>query len=210
MCLSNCQQCKYFDRSPHHRGDLICGVNPAYANAFKRLESLDEYSKSCLPIDDCRDFELDPRWEKKAMPTASFAIAFNLSINEWQKLIRESSLPTIAEGLNEVLFEHSFSLTQEDWQRIANSTSIPNVRLTLQNEGIEPIRDSWIPVDSSAIEAIAYIPTDSTLKVRFNTGEVYQYHQVSQSVFNDFLDAPSHGTFLNQHIKNCYLYSRVG
>ena len=143
------------------------------------------------------------------MPTASFAIALRLNVSDWHKLIRESSLPTIAEDLNEVLFEHSFSLTLEDWQRIANSTSIPNVRLSLENEGIEPIRDFWNIVDSDCIDAISYISADSILKVRFNTGEIYQYYRVNHSVFNDFLDAPSKGTFLNKRIKDCYLYQRI-
>ena len=202
MCLSNCRECKYFDRSPHHSGDIVCTLDPAYANAFKRLESLDEVSKSCLPIDDCRDFELGPQFEKKA-------IALRLNVSDWHKLIRESSLPIIAQDLHEVLFEHSLSLTVEDWQRIANSTSIPNVRSTLENEGIELNRDCWISVESSNIDAISYSSADSILKVRYNTGAVYQYYQVSQSVFDNFLDALSQGRFLNHHIKGCYRYQRL-
>lgn len=67
MCLSNCQSCKYLDRTPHHRGDIVCGLNPSYASMWKRLNSLDKYSLDCLPIDDCREFELDPAFEEKAM-----------------------------------------------------------------------------------------------------------------------------------------------
>ena len=93
MCLSNCRECKYFNRSPHHRSDIVCTLDPAYANAFKRLESLDEASKSCLPIDDCRDFELDPQLEKKA-------IALRLNVSDWHKLISvfDNFLDALSQG----------------------------------------------------------------------------------------------------------------
>lgn len=103
MCLSDCSKCKFLNHNPHHSGDIICGLNPAYAAAWKRLKSLDQYSKSCLPIDDCRDFELDPAFEQKQ-------ISLSLSILDWQQLGRESSAPTLIKVLRDVTFELNLSL----------------------------------------------------------------------------------------------------
>ena len=202
MCLSNCSQCKYFDCSPHHWGDIVCAINPAYAETWKRLKSLDDYSKSCLPIDVCTDFELDPRLEKKA-------IAFDLNISDWQKLIWESSLPTITQSLNKVLFNYSLYLTSEDWQRVANHTSIPHVSLTLANAGIRPQQNRWIHVDSSCINAIAYTAIESRLKIRFIDGIVYQYDRVEESLFDNFCNAPSKSEFFHDFILDNYDYSVI-
>ena len=222
MCLSDCSKCKYLDRNPHHRGDILCGLNPAYAAGWKRLESLDEYSKSCLPIDDCREFELDPSFEKKAMQRGlggfpdpksrrgqrlhQEAIALSLNFFDWQKLERETSNPTIGNALRDTIIGVNLSLNREEWQEIANSTAIPAVRIALASEGIEAQRDPWICVDSSCIDAIAYLSAESILKIRFNSSLVYQYFRVEESTFLDFCDAQSKGRFFNQHIKDCYNY----
>ena len=177
----------------------MCGLNPAYALMWKRLKSLDEYSKSCLPIDDCREFELDPAFAEKA-------IALSLNFFEWQKLERETSNPTIGRALRDTAIELNLSLTMEQWQQVANSTAIPTVRVALASEGIEAKRDPWICVDSSCIDAIAYLNAESVLKIRFNSGLVYQYYQVAESTFLDFCDADSKGRFFNRYIKDCYHY----
>ncbi len=199
MCLSNCSICKYLNRNPHHRGDILCGLNPAYAAGWKRLESLDEYSKSCLPIDDCREFELDPSFEKKT-------IALSLNFFEWQKLERETSNPTIGKALRDTVIGLNLCLTKEEWQEIANYTAIPAVRVALEAEGIKAKRDAWIKVDSDCIDAIAYIPSESILKIRFNSSLVYQYFRVAESTFFNFCDADSKGRFFNLNIKDCYDY----
>ena len=177
----------------------MCSLNPAYASMWKRLNSLDKYSLDCLPIDDCREFELDPSFEKKT-------IALSLNFFEWQKLERETSNPTIAKALKDTVIGLNLSLTQEQWQEIANSTLIPAIRIALESQGIEAKSDAWIHVDSSCIDAIAYIPSKSILKIRFNSSLVYQYFRVAESTFLDFCDAPSKGRFFNQYIKDLYNY----
>ena len=199
MCLSNCSSCKYFDHKPYHSGDVVCSLNPAYAAAWKRLESLDEVTKSCLPIDDCREFEINPALEEKA-------IALSLNFFDWQRLERETSNSAITNALRSREIELSLALTVEKWQEIANNTSVPNVRLTLEDEGIEAQRDGWIHVDSSCIDAIAYSRSESTLLIRFNRGDIYRYFQVDETTFLNFCDARSKGEYFNQHIKDCYNY----
>lgn len=212
MCLSDCSKCKYLDRHPHphHSGDILCGLNPAYASAWKRLNSLDEYTLSCLPIDDCREFKIDPAFEEKAF-------ALSLNFFEWQKLERETSNPTISNALKDTVIQLNISLTKEKWQEIANSTAIAAVRVALEAEGIEAKRDDWIHVDSSCIDAlrshavrlIAYTENASTLKIRFNSDLVYQYTNVPRDIFLNLLDASSKGRFFHRHIKDIYSYRLI-
>ena len=202
MCLSNCSKCKYLDRHPHHSGDILCGLNPAYASAWKRLKSLDEYTLSCVPVDDCREFELDPAFEQKT-------IALSLNFFDWQKLERETSNPTIGKALKDTVIGLNLSLTQEEWQEIANSTAVPAVRIALEAEGIEAKRDDWICVDSSCIDAVTYLESELLLKIRFNSGYIYEYANVTHDVFLNLSNADSKGRFFNYHIKDAYSYRQL-
>lgn len=65
-------------------------------------------------------------------------------------------------------------------------------------------------VASSNISEIGYDPMSETLEVMFTNGSVYQYYNVSQNLFDQIMQAPSKGQFLNTYIKNAYPYSRVG
>lgn len=65
-------------------------------------------------------------------------------------------------------------------------------------------------VGSSNISEIGYDPNSETLEVLFNSGSVYQYYNVGQVLFDELMQAPSKGQFLNVYIKNAYPYSRVG
>lgn len=65
-------------------------------------------------------------------------------------------------------------------------------------------------VGSSNISEIGYDPSSETLEVMFNNGSVYQYYNVGQALFDQIMQAPSKGQFLNTYIKNAYPYSRVG
>lgn len=128
---------------------------------------------------------------------------------EWQKLERETSNPTIGKALRDTIIELNLALTCENWQQIANSTSIPGVRVTLESEGIQAKRDPWIHVDSSCIDAVAYLQDSLTLKIRFNLGDLYQYHNVPRDVFLNLLDADSKGRFFNYNIKDAYSYQQL-
>lgn len=65
-------------------------------------------------------------------------------------------------------------------------------------------------VGSSNISEIGYDPSSETLEVMFTNGSVYQYYNVGQALFDQMMQAPSKGQFLNTYIKNAYPYSRVG
>jgi hypothetical protein len=65
-------------------------------------------------------------------------------------------------------------------------------------------------VSSSNIVSAGYDPATETLEVEFQNGSVYQYYNVSQSVYEEFKSTPSKGKFIAYQIKNSYPYSRVG
>ena len=64
-------------------------------------------------------------------------------------------------------------------------------------------------VVSSEIEWIGYEHKDKMLQVEFLAGSVYQYDQVPEHVYCNFLSAPSHGRFFESFIKGSYAYRKV-
>ena len=60
-------------------------------------------------------------------------------------------------------------------------------------------------VESSWIKAIGHDEKKKVLVVEMLDGSAYEYDVVSARTFDDFLDAPSKGTFLNDTIKPNYL-----
>jgi len=71
------------------------------------------------------------------------------------------------------------------------------------------VATEWIEVESSNIEAIAYVPETDGLLVRFSSGSVYSYSDVPAEVFEDFKDAGSKGKFLNEQIKGVYVAEKI-
>jgi hypothetical protein len=68
-----------------------------------------------------------------------------------------------------------------------------------------------VPVNSSSIASIGYAPEQQVLELEFRqSGEVYQYFNVSAEEHTAFLAADSKGTYLNCHFKSRqYHYLRV-
>ena len=62
---------------------------------------------------------------------------------------------------------------------------------------------------SSEIEWIGYEQKRHMLQVEFIAGSIYQYDNVPQSVYQEFLDAPSHGRYFESQIKGRYSYRKV-
>jgi lysyl-tRNA synthetase class 2 len=66
-----------------------------------------------------------------------------------------------------------------------------------------------VPLESSTIEVVGYDDIDMTLQVGFRNGAVYQYHDVPQSVYRDFMAAASWDEFLRANIMNHYRCERL-
>jgi hypothetical protein len=61
--------------------------------------------------------------------------------------------------------------------------------------------------ESSAILAIGY--DDNTLRIVFNSGRDYLYHDVPQDVFTDLVLAESIGRYFNTYIRDNYESSEL-
>lgn len=66
------------------------------------------------------------------------------------------------------------------------------------------------PVASSNLVSVGYDEPTQTLEIEFSNGAIYQYFNVGTVLFEQLMQAPSKGQFLNIYIKNAYPYSRVG
>ncbi len=64
-------------------------------------------------------------------------------------------------------------------------------------------------VSSSNVASVGYDAPSQTLEVEFKSGGVYQYYNIPQGVYDQFMSAPSKGKFLAYQIKNRFPYSRV-
>lgn len=61
-----------------------------------------------------------------------------------------------------------------------------------------------IRVSSSAISAIGYDSSNSTMRIVFTESGTYDYHGVPENVFIAFVQSNSKGTFYNNHIRDRY------
>ena len=66
-----------------------------------------------------------------------------------------------------------------------------------------------IPVSSSNIASVGYDAPTQTLQVEFVSGSLYQYFDVPQNVFEDFIEAGSKGKYFSAQIKGIYRYAKV-
>lgn len=64
-------------------------------------------------------------------------------------------------------------------------------------------------VQSENVECVGYDPEIMELHVRFLSSAItYVYVNVPQQVFDEMLAAPSKGGYLNQCVKNVYLFEK--
>jgi hypothetical protein len=68
------------------------------------------------------------------------------------------------------------------------------------------IRDS---VASSTVASVGYDAGSQTLEVEFLSGSVYQYYNVTEGTYDEFMRAASKGQFIHVYLKNAYPYSKV-
>ncbi len=65
-----------------------------------------------------------------------------------------------------------------------------------------------IYVDSSNIEAIGYDEDTQELHVQFLSGGHYIYSDLPRDIFDQLMNAPSKGSFLNREVKNIYQFTK--
>lgn len=63
-------------------------------------------------------------------------------------------------------------------------------------------------VNSSNIVSIGYDRETQTLEIEFVSG-IYQYFNVPEGVYEELLNASSHGKYFYQSIRDNYQYSKI-
>ncbi len=66
------------------------------------------------------------------------------------------------------------------------------------------------PLESSIIRSVGYDKGSRTLEIEFMGGEVYQYHQVPEDIYERLMKASSHGKYFLEEIRGMYPYKKVG
>jgi len=64
-------------------------------------------------------------------------------------------------------------------------------------------------VDSSNLESVGYDEANRELYVRFLDNQTYVYSEVPPQLYEELLQAPSKGSFLNRAIKGAYIYRQL-
>jgi hypothetical protein len=64
-------------------------------------------------------------------------------------------------------------------------------------------------VRSSNLHSVGYDESTNTLEIEFNSGGIYQYHNVPLDVYQGLMNAPSHGKYFHAHIKGIYRYTKI-
>jgi len=64
-------------------------------------------------------------------------------------------------------------------------------------------------VSSSTIVSVGYDQNAETLEIEFKNGSIYQYYNVPQAVYQQFMESSSKGQFHHAHIRNSFPCSRV-
>lgn len=68
---------------------------------------------------------------------------------------------------------------------------------------------SKVELSSSSIASVEYFASTQTLQVVLRSGDVYQYFDVPETVYHEFVTADSAGVYFNSAIKGVYRYTRV-
>jgi hypothetical protein len=67
----------------------------------------------------------------------------------------------------------------------------------------------WLPIESKMFTAGAYDASSRVLYLRFRSGDVYRYFDISHELHQQFLGADSRGRFFLDHIRDHFRYERL-
>jgi hypothetical protein len=65
-------------------------------------------------------------------------------------------------------------------------------------------------VHSGAIAAVQYHAAQQWLDIELTNGRAYRYLDVPPAIYRAFMAADSKGRYYNDHIRDVYLYERLG
>ncbi len=64
-------------------------------------------------------------------------------------------------------------------------------------------------VESSNLASVGYDAENEILEVEFIHGGIYQYFDVPENVFEELMNADSHGVYFSANIRNDYEYQKL-
>ena len=67
----------------------------------------------------------------------------------------------------------------------------------------------WTQVESSNLKAVSYDAENRELYVWFLGGGIYVYYDVPPERYAGLIEAPSHGSYFVEHIRNTYRYRKI-
>ena len=68
---------------------------------------------------------------------------------------------------------------------------------------------NWLPLESTALKSAAYLPAECLLYLEFHSGERYRYFEFPLEQHQEFLAAPSKGTYFARSIRNRFRYEQL-
>lgn len=63
-----------------------------------------------------------------------------------------------------------------------------------------------IPVNSSDLRAVGYDADTQTLQISFKNGGLYEYKNISESMYRELISAPSKGKYFSHYIRDKTAY----
>jgi hypothetical protein len=71
-------------------------------------------------------------------------------------------------------------------------------------------KPEMIPIQSSFIESIGYLPVEKELQIRFKNGSLYAFYEVPEHTFENLRDAESKGRFFKMSIERRFQKEKLG
>lgn len=65
------------------------------------------------------------------------------------------------------------------------------------------------PVSSSNLSSVGYDEDDRILEIKFNSGGVYQYYDVPPRIYQELMNASSHGKYFHSNINDNFRYDQI-
>ena len=61
-------------------------------------------------------------------------------------------------------------------------------------------------VSSSYLESVGYDASSATLEVEFTDGAIYQYFNVPERIYQNLMEATSHGRYFYDYIRDSFTF----
>lgn len=160
------------------------------------------------------------RYEKMIAKSLN-KISTNMQITEAEQLVNSSWIKSV-ELIDNNLYLTTLAgdkecyspVSEEEFNGLVNASSVgsyfaKNIRQKKQKTFNPEMLNTWVILNSGFMLSCYYDTNLSDLKIKFKNEIVYLYHDVNQSVFENFIVAPAPGSFLNANIKPVFKVTKL-